>query len=458
MYTETQVTSDAAVIGQDELVSTSTDYTNLFNPETDESIVKTMLDPSTIVRKEDKNIRGKVDKGYVESLAWSIYINGYRDDRPLWVGRIDNENYVIAGHHRHAALSLIKKDKETFPDEAKRDALKKIPCLLKADMNWDLWHRLMVESNFEHQAAFNSDVGRSMTQGQFRDGCVKLLTYPDYWVLTDTELAKVWKVNHATVNRWRKRARKLLNSANGDISQKRKDRMRDIIASRQRVLQDTDEDGNRIIRQLSGDEPSLIEPRKAEEPKPEESDDTDESEESEDKKVIHRAQADPKPEESDESEESNIPDSDESVTDESVEVESDDSDEDLRQAQADRESAEDAEAESIAEQSESIAEDQPEAIDDSLESDDSELKPLNGDLDRAINASFTTEDGVEIAVIQQIQDTVARHAGVLMQYLKCRVTQHQAINDVEHEIDNLNSAISEMVGEIIAELDETETE
>ena len=97
---------------------------------------------------------------------------------------------------------------------------------------------------------------KASTQSQRRDTYVDLLTYPRYWILTDVELAKKWGVNHATVNRWRKRARERLRD-DGRISPNRKARMKGLIDSRMRALQERDENGKRIIRHLDGKEPQI---------------------------------------------------------------------------------------------------------------------------------------------------------------------------------------------------------
>ena len=96
-----------------------------------------------------------------------------------------------------------------------------------------------------------------LTQSQRRDACVNLLTYPHYWALTDIELAEKWERNHATVNRWRKRARERLRDDDGRISPDRKVEMKELIESRMRALQERDENGKRQIRRLHGQEPPI---------------------------------------------------------------------------------------------------------------------------------------------------------------------------------------------------------
>ena len=98
---------------------------------------------------------------------------------------------------------------------------------------------------------------KTLTQFQHRDACVNLLTYPRYWILTDIELAKKWRVNHATVNRWRKRARKLLCDDDGLINVDRRAKMNELVESRMRVLQSRDKNGKRQTRKLNGKEPEI---------------------------------------------------------------------------------------------------------------------------------------------------------------------------------------------------------
>ncbi len=98
---------------------------------------------------------------------------------------------------------------------------------------------------------------KTSRQPQHRGKCINLLTHPHYWILTDVELAEKWNVNHATVNRWRKEARKLLRDDNGQISADRKEEMKALIENRLRELQKRDENGKREIRQLSGQEPPI---------------------------------------------------------------------------------------------------------------------------------------------------------------------------------------------------------
>ena len=100
------------------------------------------------------------------------------------------------------------------------------------------------------------------TQSKRRDAGVNLLTYPHYWLLTDVELVEEWRVNHSTINRWRKRARKLLLDDDGRISPDRRAKMKELIESRMRVLRERDENDNRRTRQLSGPEPQIDSLRK----------------------------------------------------------------------------------------------------------------------------------------------------------------------------------------------------
>ena len=227
-----------------EMVSDA-DYRKMFDLSINSEIKLAKLNLSTIVRLDNLNSRFEVDPGHVESLAWSIYINGYRDDRPLWVGIIEHQKYIIWGHNRHAALALLRKDKDAFP---KWDN-PKIPCLVKS-MTRDDFDRL------SSLIALDSPQGE-LTQAQHRDACVNLLTYPHYWILTDIELAKKWGVKYSTVNRWRKRARELLRDDDGQISADRKTIMEKWILSRERLLEETDENGNRKIRRLAGAEPPI---------------------------------------------------------------------------------------------------------------------------------------------------------------------------------------------------------
>ena len=93
---------------------------------------------------------------------------------------------------------------------------------------------------------------------QHNGACVNLLTYPHYWVLTDVELEEKWVVDHSTVNRWRKRARKRLRDEKGRISDDRKEKMQELIESRVRVLRARDKNGKRQqTRKLNGEEPPI---------------------------------------------------------------------------------------------------------------------------------------------------------------------------------------------------------
>ena len=101
-----------------------------------------------------------------------------------------------------------------------------------------------------------------LTQPQRRDACANLLTYPHYWILTDLELEEEWGVDHSTVNRWRIRARKRLHDDKGQIGDDRKEKMKELIESRVRVLR-RDKNGKRQqTRKLNGQEPQIDPSRK----------------------------------------------------------------------------------------------------------------------------------------------------------------------------------------------------
>ena len=95
-----------------------------------------------------------------------------------------------------------------------------------------------------------------LTQSQYRDACINLLTYPHYWILTDKELEKKWPRSYSTINRCRKEARKRLRD-DGQISPDRKAEMIELIESRRRVEQTRDKNGKRRIRQLHSQEPPI---------------------------------------------------------------------------------------------------------------------------------------------------------------------------------------------------------
>ena len=103
----------------------------------------------------------------------------------------------------------------------------------------------------------NYQKGKKLTREQYREECINLLTYPHYWILTDVELEKRWSVDHSTINRWRKSARKRLRNDNGQISAARKAKMKELIENRERLLEDRDKNGKRQIRRLHGQEPPI---------------------------------------------------------------------------------------------------------------------------------------------------------------------------------------------------------
>ena len=223
-----------------------TDYRKMFDSKMDSKVRQVKLDPATIVRSPNLNSFFEVDPEIVEKCAWDIYMNGYRDDHPLWVGIIDNKKYIILGHDRHAALVFLCRNRDTFCEWKNPE----IPCLVKS-MTWDDFDRL------SSLIVLDSTEGRTLTRSQRRNVCVNLLTYPHYWILTDVELAKKWGVNHASINRWRIRARELLRDDDGRINADRKATMRRRISRRERLLETRGESGNRIIRQLGGTEPQI---------------------------------------------------------------------------------------------------------------------------------------------------------------------------------------------------------
>ena len=221
------------------------DYRKMFDPSVDSEIRQVRLNPATIYRSDKLNIYNKVNRKDVENLAWDILFNDHRDGDPVWVGIIDNHKYLISEYRRYKALDFLCKNTDAF---GKADP--KIPCLVKS-MTWDDFDRL------SSLIALDSTESKTLTRSQRRNACTNLLTYPHYWILTDIELAKKWSVNHASVNRWRIRARELLRDDDGRISADRKKIMRKWILSRERLLEETDENGNRIIRQLAGEEPRI---------------------------------------------------------------------------------------------------------------------------------------------------------------------------------------------------------
>ena len=229
-----------------------TDCRKMFDPKMDSEIRQVKLNPAMIVRSDKLNIRGKVDPKDVESLAWSIYMNEYLKDKPLWVGLIDGKYYIVSGHYRHAALDFLRKDKDAFPDWQNP----KIPCLVKS-MTWDDLDRL------SSLIALDSTEGKTLTRSQRHNACTNLLTYPHYWILTDIELAKKWGVNHATINRSRKKARERLHDDDGQISVDRKAIMNNWISRRERLLQERyKKNGEWNIRPLGGQEPKLTKIKK----------------------------------------------------------------------------------------------------------------------------------------------------------------------------------------------------
>ena len=222
-----------------------TDYRKMFDSKMDSKVRQVKLDPATIVRSPNLNSFFEVDPEIVEKCAWDIYMNGYRDDHPLWVGIIDNKKYIILGHDRHAALVFLCRNRDTFCEWENP----KIPCLVKP-MTWDDFDRL------SSLIVLDSPDSKTLTQPQHRDAWVNLLTYPHYWVLTDIELANKCGVKYSTVNRWRKRARKRLRD-DERISPNRKTEMNGLIESQRRVEQTRDKNGKRRIRQLPGQEPQI---------------------------------------------------------------------------------------------------------------------------------------------------------------------------------------------------------
>lgn len=222
------------------------DYRKMFDSKMNSRVRQVMLDPTTIASSPNLNSFFEVDLKAVESLADRIYMNDHRDGQPLWVGIIDNKKYIILGHDRHAALVFLCRNRDTFCEWENP----KIPCLVKP-MTWDDFDRL------SSLIVLDSPDSKTLTQSQHRNVCVNLLTYPHYWILTDIELAKKWGVNHASINRWRIRARELLRDDDGRISADRKTIMRKRISRRERLLEETDENGNRRLRHLGGKEPQI---------------------------------------------------------------------------------------------------------------------------------------------------------------------------------------------------------
>ena len=156
-------------------------------------------------------------------------------------------------HQRGLFLDAIRKRDNAFLSdyverELARDA--KIKQGLVRSMTRDDCDRL------SFLTVLDSPQGK-FTQPQRRDACVNLLTYPHYWVLTDVELSKKWERNHATINRWRKPARKLLRDDKEQISDDRKTEMNELIESRLRVLQPGDKNDKRQTRYLNGEEPPI---------------------------------------------------------------------------------------------------------------------------------------------------------------------------------------------------------
>ena len=195
------------------------------------AMTKAWIDPHQIEDVWVMNNR-KENQGHIESLAESMRLRGFILDYPLVVfkaegiGILTDKPYVMAcGHHRRKGAITA--------------GLEQVLCEIH-DGGEEDWIEMMATDNFKFDVAKNPSIGLAFTETERRAACRQLFLLPKFMEQTNTALSAEWNVPESTVRRWRKEIEGLLKADGAQlniyhISEDRKVRLKEIIASEKRI-------------------------------------------------------------------------------------------------------------------------------------------------------------------------------------------------------------------------------